>query len=868
MKNLKINRKRSIGIAILAIAVLMIVFSHGAEACEPDIDITIVEIKDNCNGKITITVKVTNCEKYAVSNVAISLPDGVVPSEPDDGDTYVGVYAKYNVENPTKNPFYCIKFETIGEGPKNCDYDVFTFTISDEDYDKITEIKVQVKAGTKIKTVIFDDVEIDVTEWNNWPMFHHDLEHTGYSTADAPDTNDILWTYDTQSNGVYDYGVYSSPAVVNKILYVGDLGINNGRDGVFYALDANTGEEIWTFETEGKIYSSPAVAENKVYFLCTDGYLYALDKDGNGDGTTDCIWKTWIGINGDKGRWDWSSPAVHDGKVYIASSLQTKDENKNIIGGYVFCINTNNGDIEWYTDIGGQPDSAIAIANGRIYSGTHNFVDDSPTLVSLYEYDDPDNNIKAGDIAWEYSYSDNNPAFGSVNGGGVTVVNGDEDPELEIYFGIISRKYENGDLIKAVGACVAIDEDGNDEWHYNFQEINAGGDKSCGPGWSTSTPAYHNGKIYIGSDDGYMYALFTDVEEGEERKAWAFQTTGAKSGHVFSLHWDYESYLEDDQIVDEHIVTAFKEEGFPIFSDLKTYKISGEDWDWEIRDSVDNILYKIEEVTDVELKIFKIKTDGAIWSSPAVADGKVFFGALDHTMYALDEDNGNLIWSYWTDHSRIRGSPAVACGKVFFGNENGKVYAFGGSGTDPEEGGSSLEAGITWNPCSGEIVVYGISENDDDVDVDEKTIKKKCYWWGVKYIMEYTLTDDDENTLWLRLEIKYYKPTCRGIYHVKAKVLMMEYDNEDTIVFKDPRRCIDNNSYKVTYRKPCMNLVRQNIKTYHDWNVITYYNKRWGKTLIREYSWAKKWKLINKEMFSGLNIVDMVTDQGTLKYQY
>ena len=48
-----------------------------------------------------------------------------------------------------------------------------------------------------------------------WPMFHHDLQHSGYSTSAAPKTNNTIWSYSTNGN------VYSSPAVANGKVYVG-----------------------------------------------------------------------------------------------------------------------------------------------------------------------------------------------------------------------------------------------------------------------------------------------------------------------------------------------------------------------------------------------------------------------------------------------------------------------------------------------------------------------------------------------------------------------------------------------------------------------------------------------------------------------
>lgn len=38
-------------------------------------------------------------------------------------------------------------------------------------------------------------ISSEITDW--WPMFHHDLRHTGYSTSKVPKTNNTAWTFTT-----------------------------------------------------------------------------------------------------------------------------------------------------------------------------------------------------------------------------------------------------------------------------------------------------------------------------------------------------------------------------------------------------------------------------------------------------------------------------------------------------------------------------------------------------------------------------------------------------------------------------------------------------------------------------------------------
>src|SRR5919198_296270 len=122
-------------------------------------------------------------------------------------------------------------------------------------------------------------------------MFRADLRHTGvYQTKGVNRLKGVKWRFKTQT---IVEAWFSSPTVADKAVYFGS------DDGDFYAVDAQTGKEIWKFRTGGVIYSSPAVAGGSVYFGSHDGHLYAVD------------------INTGKERWKfktgyrvYSSPAV------------------------------------------------------------------------------------------------------------------------------------------------------------------------------------------------------------------------------------------------------------------------------------------------------------------------------------------------------------------------------------------------------------------------------------------------------------------------------------------------------------------------------------------------------------------------------
>ena len=72
---------------------------------------------------------------------------------------------------------------------------------------------------------------------------------------------------------------------------------------------------------------------------------------------------------------------------------------------------------------------------------------------------------------------------------------------------------------------------------------------------------------------------------------------------------------------------------------------------------------------------------GGIISSPTVANGVVYVGSLDNSLYALDARSGTKLWSFATrDAIRslryvIHSSPAVANGVVYVGSLDNSLYA-------------------------------------------------------------------------------------------------------------------------------------------------------------------------------------------------
>ena len=72
--------------------------------------------------------------------------------------------------------------------------------------------------------------------------------------------------------------------------------------------------------------------------------------------------------------------------------------------------------------------------------------------------------------------------------------------------------------------------------------------------------------------------------------------------------------------------------------------------------------------------LWTFKAEGAIVSSPVVADGRVYFGSDDGNIYCVDFHTGESVWSYPTEYM-IEAPPLVHDGLVYVGSNDFFFYA-------------------------------------------------------------------------------------------------------------------------------------------------------------------------------------------------
>ena len=195
----------------------------------------------------------------------------------------------------------------------------------------------------------------------DWPTYQHDYARTGVARESllAPFTDgwvhrsrhaprpawrgEAKWdgwnkVYDLKSRQIFDYAYH--PVIADGLLYYA-----SSADDKIYCLDAATGEQRWTFFTEGPVRLAPTIAEGRVFVGSDDGHAYCLDaKSGK------LIWKTQLGprdyrIPGNSriiSRWPLRTGIVVIGDLaYCAAGMFPSE------GVLITAIEADTGKIKW-----------------------------------------------------------------------------------------------------------------------------------------------------------------------------------------------------------------------------------------------------------------------------------------------------------------------------------------------------------------------------------------------------------------------------------------------------------------------------------------------------------------------------------------
>jgi outer membrane protein assembly factor BamB len=404
------------------------------------------------------------------------------------------------------------------------------------------------------------------------------MNETGYRPA-----GNVKWKFKTNGK------IFSSPAVADGLILAGS------EDGCLYALDDHSGKLKWKFKTGGAVHSSPAVKGNRVYFGSYDGYYYAADLH-----TGKLAWKFRTGGEkhvGGKGYfgmkpenmemedpWDCflSSPqfiqAGNDPVVCFGSS-----------DGNLYALDARTGHLKWKFKTGGIIHASPACFNGAVYFGSWD--------TWFYAVD-----AATGREKWKFKTGEEGIMRGIQSS--AVVADG------IVYFG--SRDAN----------LYALDaESGSLVWKY--PAANA---------WILNSPVIRGDDVLFGTSDTY---LLLAVNKKTGREDFRFKTNGYVfgtvaiagstayvgdfTGKMFSVDLDSKGRRWDAFATESrklHAASVLKDDTLNF-----SYAARGAD------------LYQYAANVQVMNDFYTL---GPIVSSPAVANNLLYFGSADGYLYALE----------------------------------------------------------------------------------------------------------------------------------------------------------------------------------------------------------------------------------------
>ena len=168
-------------------------------------------------------------------------------------------------------------------------------------------------------------------------------------------------------------------------------------------------------------------------------------------------------------------------------------------------------------------------------------------------------------------------------------------------------------------------------------------------------------QVYIlDAETGVQQGTFAPAGERREPTYWSPVAVGENLAYVgFS---DPQSqvhglYAFDPESRQEQWPTSVKDLilGAPDYADGRVYF-----------GVADGSLYAVDAETGQVQAGWPFEAEEAFWASPLVADGRVYAASMDHHLYCLDAETGDLIWSFEAAGA-LAAEPILEDGILYFG---------------------------------------------------------------------------------------------------------------------------------------------------------------------------------------------------------
>ncbi len=174
----------------------------------------------------------------------------------------------------------------------------------------------------------------------------------------SPDQLQLHWVRELlpQQPAWPDQPLFQIDAAAQPVVHGQTVYLASARTDSVAAYDADTGNELWSFTSNGPIRFAPAVWRDRLYFGSDDGYLYCLESD-----TGRLVWKvrggpsdrlilgnsrlisTWP-VRGAPAVVDEPASSDREGTVYFAAGIWP------FMGVFLHALDARSGQVVWTND--------------------------------------------------------------------------------------------------------------------------------------------------------------------------------------------------------------------------------------------------------------------------------------------------------------------------------------------------------------------------------------------------------------------------------------------------------------------------------------------------------------------------------------
>ncbi|MFY1693376.1 PQQ-binding-like beta-propeller repeat protein [Plantactinospora sp. WMMB782] len=471
----------------------------------------------------------------------------------------------------------------------------------------------------------------------------------------------------------------------------------------------------WTLTTDGDVSATPAVVDGAVYFPDWGGTVWKVDAASG-----EVIWSRSVAeLAGVADTFSRTAPVVAGDTVYLGTQA----------GARLLALDTETGDLRWNTPMETHPDAILtsspAIHDGTLYQGVSSleFLNAGDPAYDCCTFRGSLAAVDAatGELRWQtHTLPDQGPGGDVFSGASVWGSTPTLDPEAGTVYVGTGQNYsvpasaqecqENGGTPQeclppwnAKDSIIALDmATGEIRWSTGPARFDAW-NLACLPGFPPNN-CPNPGPDHDTSDGTHLFTI--PGPDGQPRKAVG---AGQKSGEFWML----------DALTGEIIWSASVGPG-SVLGGIEWGTANDGEKIFFAETNYDREPYQLPDGQTIEHSSFgalDAATGAIVWQVPephgglavgpaTTANGVVYHGSLNGYMYALDADDGQLLWEHQGAGASNAG-PAIVDGRLYWGNGYQRLgaasttfYAFGLPGAPTTPPGTPPTSAPTSPPTS------------------------------------------------------------------------------------------------------------------------------------------------------------------------